>query len=103
MLHEVWQRGPIAGYPDLLMPVAHSLMQVKEDLDALSATMSDERLWERPAGAASVGFHLRHLGGSTDRLMTYARGEGLTAEQLDAGKRESVDTLPIQALVSEVH
>jgi uncharacterized damage-inducible protein DinB len=103
MPHEVWQRGPIAGYPELLMPVAHSLLQVKEDLDALSARLSDEHLWARPAGAASVGFHLRHLGGSTDRLMTYARGEGLTAEQLEAGKRESVDTLPLQALVSEVH
>jgi uncharacterized damage-inducible protein DinB len=103
MAHEVWQRGPVPGYPDLLMPVAHSLLQVKEDVDRLSATLSDERLWERPAGAASVGFHLRHLGGSTDRLMTYARGEALTPEQLDAGKREAVETPPLPVLVAEVH
>jgi uncharacterized damage-inducible protein DinB len=28
-----------------------------------------------------VGFHVRHAAGSLDRLFTYARGEGLSAEQ----------------------
>jgi hypothetical protein len=28
-----------------------------------------------------VGFHVRHAEGSLDRLFTYARGEGLSAEQ----------------------
>lgn len=28
-----------------------------------------------------MGFHLRHLAGSTDRLFTYARGDALTAAQ----------------------
>ncbi|HEX6533626.1 MAG TPA: DinB family protein, partial [Gemmatimonadaceae bacterium] len=29
----------------------------------------------------SVGFHLRHVAGSIDRLLAYARGEALTGEQ----------------------
>jgi len=41
-------------------------------------------LWARPAGIASIGFHLRHLVGSLDRLLTYARGEPLTDAQLVA-------------------
>ncbi len=30
-----------------------------------------------------MGFHVRHAAGSLDRLFTYARGEALSAEQLD--------------------
>lgn len=48
------------------------------------AEFPDELLWERPAGVASVGFHLQHLTGVLDRLLTYARGEALTQEQLAA-------------------
>ena len=29
-----------------------------------------------------MGFHVRHAAGSLDRLLTYARGEALSAEQL---------------------
>jgi uncharacterized damage-inducible protein DinB len=39
-------------------------------------------LWERPAGLASIGFHLQHLVGVLDRLFTYARGETLSKEAL---------------------
>jgi hypothetical protein len=31
-----------------------------------------------------VGFHLRHIAGSTDRLVTYLQGRELTPSQLDA-------------------
>jgi uncharacterized damage-inducible protein DinB len=41
----------------------------------------EERLWERPRGVASVGFHLQHLSGVLDRLFTYARGELLNEAQ----------------------
>jgi hypothetical protein len=35
-------------------------------------------------GAAFIGFHLRHLVGATNRLLTYARGETLTSRQKSA-------------------
>lgn len=85
---EAWLRGPVDGVPDRLMPVAHSLIDALEEMDAAASELEPEQLWERPGGAASVGFHLRHVCGALDRLLTYARGEVLTPEQLAASKQE---------------
>jgi uncharacterized damage-inducible protein DinB len=87
---EVWLRGPVPGIPELLQPVAHALLQAREEVNALLRDFPLDRLWERPAGVASVGFHLQHLAGVLDRLCTYARGESLTPAQLDALKSEGV-------------
>ncbi len=78
---EVWLRGPIAEIPPLLQPVAHSLLQSREELHAALAGLSPADVWTTPGGAASVGFHARHAAGSLDRLFTYARGEQLNAAQ----------------------
>lgn len=85
---EVWLRGPVEGFPPLLMPLAHGLLQVKEDVVAAASGLSDDALWLRPGGAASVGFHVRHVGGSLDRLLTYARGERLNEAQRAAARLE---------------
>jgi hypothetical protein len=85
---EVWQRGPVERFPPLLMPVAHALLQVKEDLERIARTVPAAHTWVRPGGAASIGFHVRHTGGSLDRLLTYARGESLTDDQRQAGRTE---------------
>ena len=85
---EVWLRGPLPGIDPILMPVAHALVQAREDIAAAAAGASVADLWARPGGAASAGFHLRHLAGSLERLMTYARGEKLSASQLEALMRE---------------
>ena len=85
---EAWLRGPIEGVPDRLMPVAHSLVDALEELEAAASDLDAAQLWARPAGAASVGFHLRHVCGSLERLLTYARGDALTAEQLAASRQE---------------
>ncbi|MGI9626036.1 MAG: DinB family protein [Longimicrobiales bacterium] len=78
---EVWLRGPVPGVPTELMPVAHSLLQAREELEPLVAPIGKTRLWVKPGGAASIGFHVLHLTGSTDRLFTYARGDSLTDGQ----------------------
>lgn len=80
---EVWMRGPIAGVPDLLQPAAHALLQAQEELHRYMADFPSEKLWERPAHVASVGFHLQHIAGVLDRMATYARGEVLSQLQLD--------------------
>ena len=79
---EAWLRGPVEGVPPLLQPVAHALVQAREEVEALAAELPAEALWSRPGGAASAGFHLRHLAGVLDRLLTYARGEALSDAQL---------------------
>jgi hypothetical protein len=78
---EVWLRGPVDGYPPLLMPAVHALLQVREDLATLAGTVPAGHVWLRPGHAASIGFHVRHLGGALDRLLTYARGESLSDRQ----------------------
>lgn len=78
---EAWLRGPVNGVPPLLQPVAHALVQAGEDMERVVAQLDGARLWERPGGAASVGFHIKHCAGALDRLCTYARGEALSEEQ----------------------
>lgn len=74
-------RGPVPDVPPLLQPAAHALLQCLEEVQAVVSLLPTEQLWARPGGAASVGFHARHAAGSLDRLLTYARGEGLSDEQ----------------------
>src|SRR5688500_3613290 len=89
---EVWLRGPVAGVPPLLQPVAHALLQCREEILSQTAGLTSEQLWARPGGAASIGFHLRHLAGSLDRLLTYARGERLSAAQRAGLLEEGADS-----------
>jgi len=97
-LPEVWLRGPLPGVPALLQPVAHALLQAREEVDASLHDFPAELLWERPAGVASAGFHLQHLAGVLDRLLSYARGEALTPGQLAALAAEGKPTnLPDEA------
>jgi hypothetical protein len=81
-LPEVWLRGPIPGIPALLQPVAHALLQAREEVNALMDGFPEAHLWNRPAGVAAPGFHLQHLAGVLDRLFTYAAGKALSGEQL---------------------
>ena len=85
---EVWLRGPLPEYPATLMPIAHALLQAREDLERVTPEATAEELWRRPGPAASAGYHLQHLAGSLDRLLTYARGEPLNEGQRAALMRE---------------
>ena len=97
---EAWLRGPLAGFEPVLMPAAHALVQAREDIQGACEATADE-LWQRPGGAASAGYHLQHLAGSLDRLLTYARGEGLNESQRAALAREGTPGAHAAALVSE--
>jgi hypothetical protein len=81
---EVWLRGPIEGIQPLLQPAAHTLAQVGEDVLPVVEHLAPARLWAHPGNSASIGFHLAHLPGSLDRLLTYSRSESLSADQLAA-------------------
>ena len=83
-LPEPWLRGPIEGVHALTAPVLYAFQQAREDLAHYSSGLSHEQLWATPHGFGSVGFHMRHIAGSTERLMAYLQGKQLTAEQLAA-------------------
>ena len=83
--------------PALLQPVAHSLLQCREELTVALAGLTPEQLWQRPNGAASIGFHARHAAASLDRLLTYARGESLLPAQVAALAVEEMPDLASDA------
>jgi len=91
---EVWQRGPLPDITPLLQPVAHALLQAREEVNLYMHQFPSSLLWERPAGMASAGFHLQHLSGVLDRVFTYARAEGLNAFQFTQLEEEGHDTIP---------
>lgn len=101
---EVWLRGPLPGIPVLLQPVAHALLQAQEEIHKMMQDFSDALLWQRPAGVAPPGFHLKHITGVLDRLFTYAAGRPLTAQQLDYLKAEpvAVDHLTVTSLLENL-
>lgn len=91
---EPWLRGPVRGIPAPLQPAAHAFIMAREDAVAAASGLTPSQLWMTPGGAASPGFHLLHLAGSTDRLLTYARGEGLTERQREALASEKAPPEP---------
>ena len=96
-LPEVWLRGALPGIPPLLQPVAHAVLQAREEVEALMEGFPDDLLWTRPAGVASAAFHLQHLSGVLDRLFTYARGAVLNETQLAALAAEGVERPEIRS------
>ena len=100
---EVWLRGPVPGVPALLQPVAHALLQAREELAAALADFPPALLNERPGGVASVGFHLQHLTGVLDRTFTYARGEALTPAQQAHLTAETEPLTPNTATLTRQH
>jgi hypothetical protein len=88
---EVWQRGPLPDITPLLQPVAHALLQAREEVNEYMNEFPSALLWLRPAGMASPGFHLQHLSGVLDRVFTYARGEGLNPLQFAQLDEEGKD------------
>ena len=87
-LPEAWLRGPIPGVDTLLAPLFFSFQMAREDLAHWTEGLTSAQLWATPHGFGSVGFHLRHIAGSTDRLMTYVEGKQLSEAQMAVLKAE---------------
>jgi hypothetical protein len=88
---EVWQRGPLPDITPMLQPVAHALLQAREEVNEYMHEFPSALLWQRPAGMASVGFHLQHLSGVLDRVFTYAKADALNAFQFEQLEEEGKD------------
>ena len=98
---EVWMRGPIAGLIPLLQPVAHAILQAREEVNLMMIDFPNELIWERPNAVASVAFHLQHLSGVLDRLFTYANNQILNEDQLEllALEADSTQLLTVKGLL----
>src|SRR5271170_5993685 len=85
---EPWLRGTELNVPAVARAVLHALQLAEEDLQKWCGNLFDHELNARPAGAAPVAFHIRHVARSLDRLMTYAEARNLSANQLDRLRTE---------------
>ena len=78
IVEEPWLRGPIPGVDPLIAPVLYTFTQAREDLARYTEGLTAEQLW-----SSTVGFHIRHISRSTDRLIGYL--EGRLPQQLGDG------------------
>lgn len=85
---EAWLRGPIEGVPAHLMPVFHSFAMVREDLAYYTEGLTNDDVWRRTGSLPPLGFHLRHIAHSVDRLVTYLCGDQLSDAQIATLKKE---------------
>lgn len=92
-MEEAWLSGKLDGYAPVLMPAAHALVECAKDLKKHAAGLNTSELTMRPNGAPSVAFHLKHITGSIDRLLTYAWDEQLNDLQFDELKAETAEAL----------
>jgi uncharacterized damage-inducible protein DinB len=99
---EAWMRGPIEGVHPLIAPALYGFQQAREDLARFTEGLPAEQIWAEPHGFGSVGFHLRHIAGSTDRLMLYLQGQQLTQAHLDALRREKESGATREELLAEM-
>lgn len=99
---EVWMRGPITGLIPLLQPIAHAILQAREEVNLMMIDFPDALIWERPSGVASVAFHLQHLSGVLDRIFTYANNQILNEDQLEqlALESDSTQYLTVKGLLT---
>ena len=95
-LPEAWMRGPIPGVHPLVAPVLYSFQQAREELAKHTEGLTTAQIWARPFGLTSVGFHLRHIAGSTTRLMAYAQGRQLDERELAELEDEKLPSGPGQ-------
>jgi uncharacterized damage-inducible protein DinB len=98
---EPWLRGPLVGVHPLVMPVFFSFIQVREDLQAHTAGLTDEQVWQDVAGR-SLGFQLKHIAGSVDRITTYLLGLPIEDRQLAFLREEAVPSGTLQELLQQV-
>jgi uncharacterized damage-inducible protein DinB len=82
--------------------VLHALDLALDDLSKWTEGLTDAEVHAEPLGLTSVAFHLRHIAHSTDRLLSYAEGKQLSAEQLTSLKAEQAGEETLAELLAEV-
>ena len=99
---EPWLRGTHAEVPAVGRAVLHALDLALDDLAKWTQGLTDNQIHAQPLGLTSVAFHLRHIAGSTDRLLTYAEGKQLSEQQLATLKSEKLGDETLAMLLAEV-
>lgn len=99
---EPWLRGTLTEVDAVPRAVLHALELAGEDLKKWCGSLTDAERNAQPHGLPSVAFHICHIARSIDRLLTYAEGSVLSAEQLDALRHESQPAISAQFVFDEL-
>lgn len=99
---EPWLRGTLSDMPAVQRAVLHALEAAGEDLVLHLGALTNEEINACPSGLPSVAFHLKHITGSLDRLLTYAEGRELNDEQMQALRSESSPSAGTDELFREL-
>ncbi|HEX8813242.1 MAG TPA: DinB family protein, partial [Terracidiphilus sp.] len=104
---EPWLSGTYPDVPAVGRAVLHALDLALDDITKWTAGLTDLEVHTLPLGLPPVAFHLRHIGRSVDRLLTYAEGNQLSHEQLALLKSEEIgpqhdERETLAALIAEV-
>lgn len=86
---EPWLRGSLTDAPAVARAVLHALQLAEEDVNQWCAALTDDEVNAGPAGLAPVAFHVQHIAGSLDRLLTYAEARELNDAQMSALRAEA--------------
>ena len=91
---EPWLTGELTGLHPIQAALLYSFQQAAQDLRQWTEGLTDEQLWRRNGNVASVGFHIRHITGSVDRLITYAIGKQMSGAQAQDLREEHNESGP---------
>jgi uncharacterized damage-inducible protein DinB len=84
------------------MPLFHSFAMVREDLALHTEGLTNDDVWRRTGSLPSLGFHLRHIAHSVDRLVTYLCGAQLSDAQIATLKQEADSGATLAELLADV-
>jgi hypothetical protein len=99
---EPWLRGTLIEVDAVRRQVLHALELAGEDVERWCIGLNDAEMNARPFGVPSVAFHLRHIAGSLDRLLTYAEGSSLSGAQMDALHSETDEAASAEVVLAEL-
>ena len=99
---EPWLRGTHADVPAVGRAVLHAFDLALDDLTKWTEGLTDDEVHAQPLGLTAVSFHLKHIARATDRLLSYAEGKPISAEQLAALKGEQGGEETLAELLAEV-
>jgi uncharacterized damage-inducible protein DinB len=99
---EPWLQGTLKELPAVPRAVLHALELARQDLRRWCGDIDEGTLNASPQGLSSVGFHIRHIARSIDRLLTYAEGKQLNDAQIEALKTELSEHSRTRELFAEL-
>jgi uncharacterized damage-inducible protein DinB len=99
---EPWLRGTHADTPAVGRAVLHAFDLALDDITKWTEGLSDLEVHAQPLGLPAISFHLKHIARSTDRLLTYAEGGQISADQLALLKSEQLGSETLPELIAEL-